>query len=97
MEIEILGFDWDHANLRKLAKHRVSQEEAEEIFYLAPLIDEGAYEKAGERRFRCLGMTSGGRYLAAFFTIRRGLIRNISVRPMRRKEKIIYEKTKGNS
>ncbi|HEX5037559.1 MAG TPA: BrnT family toxin [bacterium] len=91
MLIEIRGFDWDDANLRKLAKHRVSQEEAEEIFYLAPLIDEGAYEKAGERRFRCLGMTSVGRLLAAFFTVRRGLIRNISIRPMRKKERMIYE------
>ena len=85
MLLEAKGFDWDAANLGKLAKHGVAQEEAEEIFYIAPLIDEGAYERKGERRFRCLGVTSGERYLAAFFTIRRGLIRNISVRPMSRK------------
>ncbi len=95
MEIEAGGFDWDAANLRKLAKHRVSQEEAEEIFYLSPLVDEGAYEKAGEKRYRCLGVTSRGRYLAAFFTIRGGRVRNISVRPMRKKEKGIYAKTRA--
>lgn len=93
MFLEIQGFDWDNSNLRKLLKHRVTQEEAEEIFYLNPLIDEGAYEKKGGKRYRCLGLTAQGCYLAAFFTIRRGLIRNISVRPMRKKERSLYEKT----
>lgn len=91
MELVVRGFDWDEANLGKLEKHKVTQEEAEEIYYLTPLMDEGAYEKKGERRYRCLGVTANGRYLAAFFTVRRGLIRNISVRPMRRKERMLYE------
>ena len=94
MDIETRGFDWDAANLKKLEKHRVAQEEAEEIFYLSPLIDEGAYERRGERRYRCLGVTAAGRSLAAFFTIRRGLIRNISARPMHRKERRLYEEKK---
>ena len=93
MILEVRGFDWDESNLQKLAKHRVTQEEAEEIFYLRPHIDEGAYEKKGEKRYRCLGITGRGRYLAAFFTIRRGMIRNISVRSMRKKERVVYEKT----
>lgn len=97
MELEISGFDWDDANLGKLEKHNVTQEEAEEIFYLSPIIDEGAYEKKGEKRFRCLGVTAGGRYLSAFFTIRQGLIRNISVRTMRRKERRLYEQKKEGS
>lgn len=92
--IQIKGFDWDDHNLKKLKKHNVSQSEAEEIFYNGPHIDEGAYEKKGEKRYRCLGITSENRYLAAFFTIRKGLIRNISVRNMRKKEKTIYEKKK---
>lgn len=94
MQIDVRGFDWDAGNLKKLAKHSVTQEEAEEIFYISPLIDEGAYEKKGEKRFRCLGVTARGRYLAAFFTIRKGLIRNISVRAMRQKERRTYEKEK---
>lgn len=95
MDVSVQGFDWDAANLRKLEKHRVTQEEAEEIFYGFPLVDEGAYEKKGEKRYRCLGVTASGRYLAAFFTIRRGLIRNISVRPMRRTERRAYEAAKN--
>lgn len=95
MNIEIAGFDWDPFNLKKLLKHKVAQEEAEELFYVAPLIDEGAYEKAGEKRYRCLGITNTGRHLASFFTIRHGLIRNISVRSMRRSERRIYEKKKN--
>ncbi len=94
MEIEVNGFDWDEANLKKLRKHKVSQEEAEEIFYSSPLIDRGAYEKQGEVRLRCLGITSTERYLAAFFTLRRNLIRNISVRSMRKKERMLYDKKK---
>ena len=90
MWMEVAGFDWDGANLGKLKKHGVTQEEAEDIFYVAPFIDEGSYEKKGEKRYRCLGITSRGRYLTAFFTLRRGLVRNISVRTMRRKEKRIY-------
>ena len=96
MSIEILGFDWNEANLGKLKKHKVTQEEAEDIFYLFPLIDEGAYEKKGEKRYRCLGVTNRGKYLASFFTIRQGLIRNISVRPMSKKEKETYENVKKN-
>ncbi|MBI5299497.1 MAG: BrnT family toxin [Deltaproteobacteria bacterium] len=93
MDVFIKGFDWDEANLKKLGKHGVVQEEAEEIFYLSPFVDEGAYEKK-KKRYRCLGITSGGRYLAAFFTIRRGFIRNISVRPMRRQERKLYAEKK---
>ena len=93
--IAIHGFEWDEFNLAKLAKHRVSQEEAEEIFYQAPLIDEGAYQQKGEKEYRCLGVTSSGRYLVAFFTIRKAMIRNISVRAMSRKERAVYEKTKS--
>lgn len=95
MDIEISGFAWDDANLAKLKKHIVTQQEAEEIFYASPLIDEGAYEKKGEKRYRCLGITVQHRYLAAFFTLRNRLIRNISVRPMSRKERSVYEKHKA--
>lgn len=96
MKIEILGFDWDESNLKKLEKHGVTQGEAEEVFYQAPLIDEGAFEKKGEKRYRCLGITLQGRLLAAFFTIRKRLIRNISARPMRKKERQSYEKQKSD-
>lgn len=96
MELIVKGFEWDTANLGKLKKHNVTQDEAEEIFYLVPLVDEGAYEKNGEKRYRCLGITSAGRHLAAFFTIRRGLIRNISVRHMRRNERELYEEKKAD-
>ncbi len=93
MAIVIHGFEWDEANLKKLMKHKVTQDEAEEIFYLAPLIDEEAYAKS-EKRYRCLGLTVQGRYLAAFFTLRKNLIRNISVRPMSRRERKFYESKK---
>ncbi len=96
MSIEVSGFDWNEWNLRKLAKHKVTQEEAEELFYVAPFIDEGAYEKKGEKRYRCLGITASGRFLAAFFAIRDGQIRVITVRSMRKKERKLYDTQKAH-
>ena len=45
-----------------------------------------------ERRYYALGQTSDSRYLFVAFTIRRSLIRVISVRDMNRKEMDAYAK-----
>jgi len=91
----IRGFDWDDHNINKIIRHKVVQDEAEDIFYIAPFIDKEAYSKEGETRYRCLGVTATRRHLTAIFTIRKGLIQNISVRAMSKKEKAVYEKAKG--
>jgi uncharacterized DUF497 family protein len=87
-----IGFDWDEANRQKnWERHRVTPEEAEDVFFQEPLVvrSDLAHSKA-ERRYYALGQTAGGRWLFVAFTVRRRLIRVISVRDMNRNETEIY-------
>jgi|SRR5208337_3343266 len=91
----IEGFDWDDGNSRKSAdKHRVSQAEAEQVFFNEPLqLLEDVKHSMDEPRFHALGRTDEGRLLHLSFTARGAgrLIRVISARDMHRKEKDYYE------
>lgn len=61
------------------------------MFFNDPLIVRGEALKAKrEKRYWVLGQTSGGRRLFAAFTVRRGLIRVISVRDQNRRESEFY-------
>ena len=86
------GFDWDGANEGKnWERHQVTPEEAEDIFFNEPLIvrsDVSHSER--EKRFYALGQTVGGRLLFAAFTVRKQLIRIVSIREMNRKERQLY-------
>ena len=85
------GFQWD---ARKNAdKHGVSQAEAEQIFFNAPvLLHLDVAHSQIERRFQALGRTDDGRRLHITFTMRdQGrLIRIISARDMHRTERTQY-------
>ena len=89
---ECAGFDWDEANARKnWDHHRVTPEEAEDVFFNEPLVVRGDVRHSQrEKRYYALGQTSRGRYLFVAFTIRRRLIRVISVRDMNRREREAY-------
>jgi uncharacterized DUF497 family protein len=88
------GFDWDEANVGKnWERHRVTPEEAEDIFFHDPLIlrsDPGHSER--EKRYWALGKTGRERRLFVAFTIRHHLIRVISVRDMSKREIEVYER-----
>ena len=92
---KITGFDWDSGNARKGAeKHDVSQFEAEQLFFNAPLLlSADARHSQDETRIHALGKTDAGRRLHVTFTMRGGgtLIRVISARDMHRKERAVYE------
>jgi uncharacterized DUF497 family protein len=85
---ECIGFDWDESNtVKNWERHRVKPEEAEDVFFHEPLVvrsDVGHSSK--EKRYRAIGRTSRGRLPFVAFTIRRKLIRVISVRDMSRRE-----------
>lgn len=93
---KITGFDWDDGNSRKSQeKHNVSQAEAEQVFFNAPLLlmfDERHDQK--EARCHAYGKANDGRKLHITFTLRERdtLIRVISARDMHRKERMIYDK-----
>jgi len=88
------GFQWDAGNARKsVDKHRVSQAEAEQIFFNEPLLLlPDARHSQTETRFYVLGRTDDGRRLHVTFTLRdQGrLIRIISSRDMHRTERTQY-------
>jgi len=95
----IIGFEWDAGNERKSeVKHRVTQSEAEEVFFNNPLLI-STDEKVGarERRFLALGKTQKARGLTVVFTLRKDatLIRVISIRDQHRKERQLYEQGQG--
>jgi uncharacterized DUF497 family protein len=94
---EIAGFDWDSGNSRKSAdKHDVSQSEAEQLFFNAPLLllPDGKHSLK-EARYHALGKTDTARQLHVTFTLRNvgTLIRVISARDMHRKERVIYDQS----
>ena len=88
------GFEWDEANAhRNWERHRVSPEEAEDVFFNEPLVVRGYVRHSRrETRYYALGQTGGGRRLFVAFTIRRSLVRVVSVREMNRRERDAYAK-----
>ena len=84
--------DWDAGNLRKSRKHGVESHEIEAIirgdFYCAGRIVEPSHS---EPRWLVLGENDTGRRLALVLTRRGDKLRPICCRPMRRKERALYE------
>ena len=92
---ECIGFDWDEENSNKnWERHSVTPEEAEDVFFHEPLVvrSDTRHSRKTEKRYYALGQTTAGRRLFVAFTIRRQLIRVISVRDMNRNEMAAYTK-----
>jgi uncharacterized DUF497 family protein len=87
------GFDWDAGNSDKnWTKHRVSDDECEEIFFNQPVVVRADQPRSGgEARYYALGQTDQGRRLFVAFTLRGKLIRVISARDMNHNERGIYD------
>ena len=93
------GFDWDAGNRGKNTKHRVSDDECEEVFFNLPLLlrPDGAHSQQ-EDRCHVLGQTHAGRRLFIAVTMRGTHIRVISARDMRQSERRVYDEAeKANS
>ena len=90
---ECEAFEWDDGNRDKnWSKHRVSDGEAEQVFFNEPLIAaKDVLHSKGEKRFYALGQTDAGRRLFIAFAIRKKLIRIISAREMTRREQRRFE------
>lgn len=88
------GFDWDEANAGKnWDRHQVTPEEAEELFFHEPLVVRSDVRHSkNEKRYYALGRTAQDRRLFVVFTIRRKLIRVISIRDMNRNETKAYKR-----
>ena len=87
----LVGFEWDDGNSTKSwERHRVTQAETEEVFFNRPVFLMDAQPGDREPRYNVLGRTNNDRLLSVIFTVRRGLARPISARPMSRKERNAY-------
>ena len=86
------GFQWDDGNSKKnRIKHKVSQNECEQVFFNVPLLVRNDMEHSvNEHRWYLLGQTDSARFLFVVFTVRNNLIRVISARDMNKKEKEVY-------
>ncbi len=87
------GFEWDDGNAAKSwVKHGISQAVCEQVFFNHPLLllEDQTHSKH-EPRFHALGHANDGQRLFIAFTIRNGLIRVISARPMSKKERGFYD------
>ncbi len=80
MQDDRLAFDWDEANLAHIARHDVTQEEAEQVVLGEPLDMEMQFAEggSGEERFLQLGETTSRRILQLLTTWRGGKVRVIS-------------------
>jgi uncharacterized DUF497 family protein len=89
-----VSFEWDKGNIDKnYIKHKVTNQEAEEVFSNEPLIiSEDVKHSFKEIRFKALGKTNKDRRLFASFMIRNDKVRVISIRDMNKKEVMAYEK-----
>src|SRR5580658_10449452 len=96
---ECVGFDWDESNTAKnWERHRVTPEEAEDVFFQEPLVLRGdSSHSSNEKRYRAMGRTSHGRLLFVAYTVRRKLIRVISARDMNRREVEEYRRHEEGS
>jgi uncharacterized DUF497 family protein len=73
-------FDWDEANIRHIARHNVTPEEAEQVILGYPLDLEVQFsgQEAEEVRYLQLGATASGRVLQVLSTWRGDKTRIIS-------------------
>lgn len=90
-----ITFEWDKGNSDKnWIKHKIKNKEAEEVFFDENKVTFPDVLHSGrEERYRIIGKTRSGRLLFVVFTIRKKVIRIISVRDINKKEVILYEKT----
>jgi len=96
---EPIAFEWDNGNIAKnFEKHNVTTQEAEETFANEPfVIAEDAKHSSVEQRFYGLGQTKTNRKLFVAFTVRDRKVRVISIRDMKKKERLIYERLEKDS
>ena len=94
-----LAFNWDEGNISKnLLKHSVTIQEAEEMFANEPLtIVDDKLHSVREVRLHAFGKTKSNRTLFAAFTIRENRIKITSIRDMKKKERIAYEKLESTT
>jgi uncharacterized protein len=86
-------FLWDKENTSHIARHNVSQDEAEQVIQSNPL-DLERQIRNGELRILHLGETTAGRVLFVVVTVRRKSLRVVTAFPANRKARKFYAEQK---
>ena len=87
-------FDWDAANVRHLANHRITRSEFEHAMLHDPIVIDFA-DETGEERWYALGATHRWRVLFLVFTYREERIRPITGWDANKKLRELYFRKKG--
>lgn len=86
-------FEWDTGNIDHIARHKVSLQEAEEVFFDKDNVGSPDIKHSHkEKRFIIIGKTKHKRILYQVYTIRGRKIRVLSSRDINKKEVYLYEK-----
>lgn len=95
---EVFEFQWDKGNIDKNRKHKVQNQESEDVFLdEKKVILKDVLHSVSEKRFIALGRSRLGRLLYVVFAKRGLKIRVTSARNINQKEVHLYEKTVKNS
>lgn len=84
-----MEFDWDDANLKHIARHGLTPEEAEDALLIEPL-EADVQEHESEQRVLCFGRAKTGRLLTVVYSERRGKIRVITAYEMTKRQQRLY-------
>ncbi len=84
-----MEFDWDAANLKHIARHGITPEEAEEAVLIEPL-EADVQPHESEKRMLCFGRAKSGRLLTILYTERRGKIRVVTAYAMTKQQQRMY-------
>lgn len=83
-------FDWDDANIRHIAEHGVTPEEAEEVILGNTLEMDFERSITGENRWSYIGETSDGWVLQVVITMRRERVRVVTAFEPTKRDKLSY-------
>ena len=86
--MKVRRLDWDERNIAHIAKHSVSPEEVEEVFF-----DDTPHFQRHGKVFYAFGQTMSGRYLFVVFRfVTPNTVRVITARDMTEKERRYYRR-----
>jgi hypothetical protein len=88
------GFDWNEANILHIARHDVTSDEAEEVFWNRPVLMRMG-KRRGELRFVLLGETDGGRCLLVVWAARNNRVRVVTSYPANAEWVAFYRSQRG--
>lgn len=90
----VLEFEWDDENIEHLARHSIAPDEVEELFEGPVLRRRGGTDAPD--RFRVLGRTATGRFLAVVYQLKAGnVVRAFTGWDMSPAERRYYERQVG--